>query len=127
MPASLFLPHQISKQMTMLPFSPELLQGKTFSGLSNEGPHEGPSTVSSSLVFDHSFTLQLRAECEIPTPHEEPVSFHMTTQGCMQKDRRPGKAINIQKEKESERLQAHFKPVHLKLKASEQPDEGTCQ
>lgn len=34
----------------------------------------------------------------------------------MQNTREPAKAKHIQKEKESERLQAHFKPVHLKLK-----------
>lgn len=55
----------------------------------------------------------------------KPVSSHVTTGGCMQNTREPAKAKHIQKEKESERLQAHFKPVHLKLKGLQTTWWGT--
>lgn len=47
-------------------------------------------------VLSHtSFTLSVTSQAHM----EGPVSFHRTTRRCMQNDRRPGKAIDIQKEK----------------------------
>lgn len=106
------------------PFEVSLLRGLV-------KDHPQALILLSLRVLSHT-SLQLSVKSQYHL--EEPVSSsHETTHGCMQNNRWPGKAINIQKGKAeeggraSECLQARFKPILLKLKASELPDEGTCQ
>lgn len=76
-----------------------------------------------TVLLHFGFSLSAKSQLNL----EEPASFPRATDGCMQTTMWPAKAIDIQKSKESGHSQAHFKPVHLKLKASKQPDRGTCE
>lgn len=99
---------------------------RPFWGLSTEGPREGPSAGSYPLAFDRSFAHQLHRVWN-PNPTRKGLSTFAGSHNAACRTTGGQVRQSTFRKKSGWSLQAHFKPIRLKLKASELADEGTCQ